>query len=216
MPRSTSTSDSTADATPNLFASAQFLLSAADGRQLPHDDAPEVAFVGRSNSGKSSALNTLSNHRQLARVSKTPGRTQLINLFGLSGGARLVDLPGYGYAAVPEAIRKRWRTLVGGYISERPNLRGVVIMMDVRRPLTDIDRQMLDWAHAHGRRVHILLTKADKLSFGAAKQTLLKVRHELPGDIGVQLFSALARSGVEEARAAVTALLGADSADPVA
>jgi GTP-binding protein len=199
-------------APPNPLASACFLLSVADAPQLPRDAAPEVAFAGRSNAGKSSALNTLSGQRQLARVSKTPGRTQLINLFALGNGARLADLPGYGYAEVPEAMRKRWRTLIGGYVSHRPNLRGVVIVMDVRHPLTDIDRQMLDWAQAHGRRVHILLTKADKLSFSAARQTLLKIRRGLPADIGLQLFSATTRMGVDEARAAVAALLGTEPA----
>jgi GTP-binding protein len=195
-----------------LLASARFLLSAADARQLPQDEIPEVAFAGRSNAGKSSALNVLCGQRQLARVSKTPGRTQLINLFELPGGARLVDLPGYGFANVPEAMRQRWRTLIGGYIGQRPNLRGVVVLMDVRHPLTDIDCQMLDWAAAHGRPVHILLTKADKLSFGAAKQTLLKVQRALPPETGVQLFSALKRSGVDEAQAAVLRLLGVEDA----
>ena len=197
---------------PNPFARARFLLSAADGHQLPRDEAAEIAFAGRSNAGKSSALNALCGMKQLARVSKTPGRTQLINLFDLPGepfdGARLVDLPGYGFAQVPEAMRQQWRKLVGGYVAGRANLRGVVVVMDIRHPLTDIDRQMLEWAEAHGRRVHVLLTKADKLSFGAARQVLLKVQAELGERAGVQLFSAQAKLGVDEAREAVLRLLG--------
>jgi GTP-binding protein len=202
----------------NPFNRAHFLLSAAEGRQLPDDDAPEVAFAGRSNAGKSSALNALCGMKQLARVSKTPGRTQLINLFDLPGapfhGARLVDLPGYGYAQVPEVIRQQWRKLVGGYVGSRANLRGVVVVMDIRHPLTDIDRQMLEWAEAHQRRVYVLLTKADKLGFGAARQTLLKVRAELKDRTGVQLFSAQAKQGLEEARAAVQRLFGIEMPAP--
>jgi GTP-binding protein len=206
----------TAKPPPNPFVRAQFLMSAAEGHQLPRDDAPEVAFAGRSNAGKSSALNALCGLRQLARVSKTPGRTQLINLFDLPGepfnSARLVDLPGYGYAKVPEPMRQHWRRLVGGYVGNRPNLRGVVVVMDIRHPLTDIDRQMLEWAQAHQRSVHILLTKADKLAFGVAKQTLLKVQAELKNQASVQLFSASAKQGVDEAREAVTRLFGIDAA----
>lgn len=196
---------------PNLFVGAGFVLSAADARQLPTDNAPEVAFAGRSNAGKSSALNALCGTKSLARVSKTPGRTQLLNVFELPnpalGGGRLVDLPGYGFAQVPEAMRARWRALVGGYVRDRRNLRGVVVVMDSRHPLTEIDQQMLDWAFAHDRKVHVLLTKADKLSFGAGRQTLLKIRQALGDQASVQLFSAHARTGLEEARAAVQALL---------
>jgi GTP-binding protein len=187
-------------------------MSAADRGQLPRDEAAEVAFAGRSNAGKSSALNTLCDHRQLARVSKTPGRTQLINLFTLTStelrGARLVDLPGYGYAAVPGATRESWRKLVGGYIAGRDNLRGVVVVMDSRHPLTDIDEQMLEWAQAHDRRIHVLLTKADKLAFGAQKKVLMEVQRTLGARATVQLFSALKKQGVEEARDAVMRLLG--------
>ncbi len=200
---------------PNPLANAQFLLSAADRRQLPHDTVPEVAFAGRSNAGKSSALNTLCDHRQLARVSKTPGRTQLINLFTLSApamqGARLVDLPGYGFAAVPGAVKDSWRRLVGGFIAERDNLRGVVVVMDIRHPLTDIDGQMLEWAQSHDRRIHVLLTKADKLAYGAQKKALMDVQRALAGHATVQLFSALKKQGVEEAREAVVRLLALES-----
>jgi GTP-binding protein len=201
---------------PNPLANAQFLLSAADRRQLPHDAVAEVAFAGRSNAGKSSALNVLCDHHRLARTSKTPGRTQLINLFTLTAaamqGARLADLPGYGFAAVPGAVKDKWRRLVGGYIAERENLRGVVVVMDVRHPLTDIDLQMLEWAQSHERRIHVLLTKADKLAFGAQKKALMEVQRSLAGRATVQLFSALKKQGVEEARDAVVGLLGLEPA----
>lgn len=186
-------------------------MSAARLVQLPQDDIGEVAFAGRSNAGKSSALNTLCGMRTLARVSKTPGRTQLINLFALSARGRLVDLPGYGFAQVPEAIRRQWGALVGGYIETRVNLGGLVVMMDVRHPLTALDQQMLDWAQAHDRPVHILLTKADKLGRGAAGNTLAAVRTALVPrgvSVSVQLFSALKGTGVDEARETIAARLG--------
>lgn len=195
----------------NPFAQARFLMSAARLVQLPQDDIGEVAFAGRSNAGKSSALNTLCGMRTLARVSKTPGRTQLINLFALSARGRLVDLPGYGFAQVPEAIRRQWGALVGGYIETRVNLGGLVVMMDVRHPLTALDQQMLDWAQAHDRPVHILLTKADKLGRGAAGNTLAAVRTALVPrgvSVSVQLFSALKGTGVDEARETIAARLG--------
>lgn len=201
----------------NPFAQARFLISCASLQQLPADAAPEVAFAGRSNAGKSSALNALCGKHRLARVSKTPGRTQLINLFTLPGGQRLVDLPGYGFAQVPAAIRDSWGRLVGGYMETRDNLPGVVLIMDVRHPLTDYDVQMLDWTRARQRRCHILLTKADKLGFGAAKNQLLTVQQAL-GKQGfsaeVQLFSAVSKQGLDEARERVAALLGIDVGEP--
>lgn len=186
-------------------------MSAARLTQLPQDEVVEIAFAGRSNAGKSSALNQLCGIRALARVSKTPGRTQLINLFELQASARLVDLPGYGFAQVPEAIRRQWGALVGGYIETRPNLCGLVVMMDVRHPLTPLDQQMLDWAQSHGRPAHILLTKSDKLGRGAAGNALAAVRKTLAprGDsVSVQLFSSLSGVGVDEARTAVADRLG--------
>lgn len=201
---------------PNPFAQAQFLLSCAELAQLPRDDLPEVAFAGRSNAGKSSALNTLCNHKQLARVSKTPGRTQLINLFGIGDRGRFVDLPGYGYAKVPIPVRDSWGRLVGSYVEVRNNLRGIVLIMDIRHPLTDFDEQMLAWAQNAQRPCHILLTKADKLGFGAAKNQLLKVRKEistlsLPPTL--QLFSSETRMGVEEARDTVASMMGLAAAE---
>lgn len=197
------------DPTANLFAHAQFRMSCAKLEQLPADGLPELAFVGRSNAGKSSALNTLCQQKSLARVSRTPGRTQLINLFELrSGSARLVDLPGYGFAAVPMAIKRDWGRLIGGYLETRDTLKTLAVIMDSRHPLTDLDEQMLDWAAAAGRPCHVLLTKCDKLSRGAGAATLQQVRKAL-GERGpgftAQLFSSLTRTGVEEARLALAA-----------
>lgn len=197
----------------NPFRGSRFLLSAARLRQLPDDLQAEVAFSGRSNSGKSTALNVLCDARALARVSKTPGRTQLINLFEVPRGGRLVDLPGYGYARVPEATRRQWGILVGGYIESRANLRALVLVMDTRRPLTPLDREMLCWAHARGKPVHIMLTKADKISKSAAQSALAEVRRDVAqyaGETSVQLFSGLNKIGLSAARAAVAEKLGLD------
>lgn len=200
----------------NPFAQARFLMSCASLAQCPADAQSELAFAGRSNAGKSSALNALCGQKSLARVSKTPGRTQLINLFELPGEqGRLVDLPGYGYAQVPDKTRQDWARMVGKYVEQRPNLRGLVLIMDCRHPLTDFDRQMLAWIQLGQRPCHILLTKADKLGFGAAKNTLLKVQRDLREqgiDSGVQLFSALANQGMEEAREALWKMLVPDAA----
>ena len=168
--------------------------------------APEIAFVGRSNAGKSSVINALANRRRLAFVSKTPGRTQLINFFALGQDAYLVDLPGYGYAGVPAAVRAHWETLVGGYIANRSAIALVVVVMDARHPLTDLDLRLLDWLRAAGRRAHVLLTKADKLSRQAAERTLSASRGKLaqahPGTT-CQLFSSLKREGIETAMEAL-------------
>jgi GTP-binding protein len=190
----------------NQLAAASFTISCAALEQLPSIDVAEVGFAGRSNAGKSSALNALVGHGGLARVSKTPGRTQLINCFEVAGLGRLIDLPGYGYAKVPEAIRRSWGALVGGYLGSRENLRGLVVVMDIRHPLTDLDLQLLDFARHRILACHILLTKSDKLGFGAAKNQLLAVQKDLkqlPMPITAQLFSSHAKTGVEEARAKV-------------
>jgi GTP-binding protein len=192
----------------NPFAGARFLLSAAQLAQLPAPDRPEIAFAGRSNAGKSSALNALCG-APLARVSKTPGRTQLLNFFELPQ-ARLVDLPGYGYADVPQRVRAGWGALVGGYVERRDGLRGLVLVMDARRPLTDFDRQLLGWLRAQYRPCHVLLTKSDKLAGGAARRTLAEVQRALPALADrstVQLFSAKSGLGVAEARHVVAAWL---------
>jgi GTP-binding protein len=183
----------------SAFAQAQFLLSCARLEQLPATGLPDIAFAGRSNAGKSSALNKITRQNSLARVSKTPGRTQLLNFFQMPG-AYLVDLPGYGYAKVPEKVKREWGILVGGYLSSRQSLAGLVIVMDVRHPLTDYDHQILNWALGAGRRVHVLLTKADKLSRGAAGNTLQAVRRQLGETATVQLFSSLKGDGVDAAR----------------
>lgn len=198
----------------NPFAGAQFLLSCAKLTQLPADGLPEIAFAGRSNAGKSSAMNALCGQKQLARVSKTPGRTQLINLFNVPGG-RFVDLPGYGFAEVPKDVRHGWGRLIGDYLEGRANLRAVVQIMDIRHPLTPFDVQMLEWAAHRGLRCLLLLTKADKLSFGAAKSTLLQVQKavaELP-DTEVRLFSSTSNLGLDEVRTLLQSWLSAAPQD---
>lgn len=196
-----------------LFRNAQFEISIAKPSGLPPAGGAEIAFAGRSNAGKSSAINTLASHVRLAFVSKTPGRTQLINFFRLNCGAVLVDLPGYGYAAVPERVKQQWQGLMEKYLKERESLIGLVLIMDVRRPLTELDRRMLDWFLPSGRPVHVLLTKSDKLSRGAASAALHEVRRALAphGDqVTVQLFSSLKKSGVEEVERVVGGWLGLD------
>lgn len=190
-----------------LFQNAAFYISAHHLRDLPLPSGVEVAFAGRSNAGKSSALNTLANHNRLAFVSKQPGRTQLINFFKLDDDKFLVDLPGYGYAKVPEAMRAHWQNVLSRYLSERTSLGGLVLVMDSRHPLTPLDRQMLDWFCPSGKPVHVLLTKSDKLSRSESTLTLNKVRKELTEgwgeNITVQLFSSLKKLGVEEAESVI-------------
>ncbi|QCR37697.1 ribosome biogenesis GTP-binding protein YihA/YsxC [Nissabacter sp. SGAir0207] len=178
-----------------------FVTSAPDIRHLPADEGIEVAFAGRSNAGKSSALNTLTNQKNLARTSKTPGRTQLINLFEVKPGLRLVDLPGYGYAEVPEEMKRKWQRALGEYLQMRNCLKGLVVLMDIRHPLKDLDQQMIQWAVAVEIPVLVLLTKADKLASGARKAQLNMVREAvLPfmGDVQVEAFSSLKKLGVDK------------------
>ena len=184
------------------YRNATFILSAAKLGQCPADVGVEVAFAGRSNAGKSSAINAICDHNKLARASKTPGRTQQINFFALAEDKRLVDLPGYGFARVPLEIRLQWTRLVENYLGKRRSLAGIVLLMDVRHPLKDQDRDLIGWAAALGIPLHVLLTKADKLSRGPAKSTLLAVRRELASvpATTVQLFSALSGEGLDEAR----------------
>ncbi len=182
---------------------AHFVTSAPDIRHLPVDSGIEVAFAGRSNAGKSSALNTLTNQKSLARTSKTPGRTQLINLFEVVDGIRLVDLPGYGYAQVPEEMKIKWQKALGEYLQMRNSLKGLVVLMDIRHPLKDLDQQMVQWAVDVELPVLILLTKADKLASGARKAQLNMVREAvLPfqGDVQVEAFSSLKKFGVDTLR----------------
>lgn len=192
------------------YAQTRFLISAAEPRQAPPDNGREVAFAGRSNAGKSSALNAITGQKALARTSKTPGRTQLLNFFQISDNARLVDLPGYGYARVGGDTKARWQRSLAGYLEQRHSLAGLILLMDIRHPLTDFDRQLLDWAREAGLAVHILLTKADKLKRGAAKAALLQVRRQLEADglpATAQLFSALKKEGLEEVWAMLDAWL---------
>jgi GTP-binding protein len=192
------------------FSQVEFIISAADLDGLPADELPEIAFVGRSNVGKSSALNVLANRRRMAFVSKTPGRTQLINFFTLGPDARLVDLPGYGYAKVPLAVRDAWGKLVGGFLEIRRELVGVVSIMDARHPLTPLDRQLLGWLvrsplHLQTeRKLLVLLSKADKLSKSEQGRTLQAVQRDLKA-MGLpaecRMFSSLTRQGVDETRA---------------
>lgn len=183
---------------------ATFLLSAAKLSQLPPDSGVEVAFVGRSNAGKSSALNAITGIRGLAKTSNTPGRTQLINLFGLDNRRRLVDLPGYGYAKVAISIKERWQKTLGQYLEQRACLRGLILLMDIRHPLKEMDKHLLQWAIAAELPIHILLTKTDKLSQSAATKALHTVKQavrDYPGTITVQLFSATHKLGIDEVRA---------------
>lgn len=185
------------------FSHARFLVSAQRFSQCPTDAGAEVAFAGRSNAGKSSALNVITGIRSLARTSKTPGRTQLINFFALDDEHRLVDLPGYGYAKVPEKIKLEWQRELTLYLEKREALRGLILLMDIRHPLKDYDRQLLEWCQSSELPVHILLTKADKFSRGAAGGILQKLRHQLGKEYPastVQLFSSLKYQGLEEAR----------------
>lgn len=196
------------------YRTASFLTSAGRLEQCPGDLGWEAAFAGRSNAGKSSAINSLTGNRKLARTSKTPGRTQLINFFSLSDEQRLVDLPGYGYAKVPEAVKREWTRTLERYLQERQCLRGLVLLMDIRRPMQDFDRQMLNWAVTAGMPVHILLTKADKLKKGPAKSTLLQVEKQLTEHedmISVQLFSALKHTGLAELKKVLDAWLTDES-----
>ena len=188
-----------------------------DPHELPAPGVPEVAFAGRSNAGKSSAINAITGRRRLAFVSKTPGRTQLINFFSLGKTAYLVDLPGYGYAGVPGAVREHWQGLVGGYIENRESLAAVVVVMDARHPLTSLDRQLIEWLHGANRQAHVLLTKADKLSRQAASAMLVRVRRELaqlcPGSTA-QLFSSLKNEGIDEAAEALARLAAGKNKAP--
>jgi len=186
--------------TQKVLRAASFTMAAAEPKQLLHDQGLEIAFAGRSNAGKSSAINALTGRPSLARTSKTPGRTQQIIFFELDETRRLVDLPGYGFAKVPNRIKKHWRALMSGYFTDRSSLQGLILLMDIRHPLRDEDVQMIDWCADTQTPLHILLTKSDKLSKGAAANQLQKVKKELE-DLGfegasMQLFSSLKKTGL--------------------
>jgi GTP-binding protein len=194
------------------LSKATFTLSAPDIRRLPEDSGIEVAFAGRSNAGKSSALNTLTNQRGLARVSKTPGRTQLINIFEVAPNRRLVDLPGYGFAKVPIEMKKKWQKALGEYLEKRECLKGLVILMDIRHPLKDLDMDLIQWAADSDLPILALLTKCDKLSQGKRSSEVLQVKKALSplnADITVQAFSSLKYTGLEQANALICQWLSA-------
>jgi GTP-binding protein len=193
-----------------IFQHAAFFTTVNHLQDLPPDDCVEVAFVGRSNAGKSSAINTLANRTRLAFVSKTPGRTQHINYFSLGDNRFLVDLPGYGFASVPHEIKRHWVQLISGYLATRQSLRGLVIIMDIRHPLRETDREMIEWFSPSGKPIHILLSKADKLSRQDQSKAFRDIQQVLQLDYpqcSVQLFSSPKRMGLEEAEAAVAAML---------
>jgi GTP-binding protein len=200
-----------------MLEKAQFQIGAADRSQFPPDRGREVAFAGRSNAGKSSAINAITNRRRLAFVSKTPGRTQQINFYALGAGRHLVDLPGYGYARVAPELQQRWTQLLSAYLMNRASLQGLVLITDVRRPLTPLDRALLDWFAPTAKPVLALLSKADKLSRQQATRQLEAVcavlERSYPGAQAI-LFSAISRLGVETARAFVAGLLGGQNEAP--
>lgn len=201
----------------SVFQSAHFIKSAEKLSQCPVDQGMEVAFAGRSNAGKSTALNLLAGQKKLARTSKTPGRTQLINCFGLNvDDRRLIDLPGYGFAKVPVAMKEKWQQHMQEYLVGRHSLVGIVLVMDIRHPMKEFDQMMLDWAEANNMALHVLLTKADKLKRGPAQSTLLKIRKELKvrGVRGsAQTFSGLSGDGVDDLRLKLAEWLALSSPD---
>jgi GTP-binding protein len=197
-----------------LYYQAKFINSSPNLKFTPPDLGLEIAFAGRSNAGKSSAINTLTRQTGLARISKTPGRTQMLNFFEITDKQRFVDLPGYGYAKVPLPVKKQWHQLMEMYLTKRKSLCGMVLVMDVRHPLTDFDWQMVEWCQHTKLPLHIILTKADKLNFGAAKNTMLQIERELcdlPMPLTMQLFSSLKKTGIDEIHAALNRLFAARS-----
>ena len=179
------------------FNSANFLTSATNLSQCPPDTGAEVAFCGRSNSGKSSAINALTRKKSLARTSKTPGRTQMINFFSINESCRLVDLPGYGYAKVPTAVKQHWEKHLDNYLRARSCLKGAILLVDIRHPIKEFDETMIDWCLQVELPLHILLTKADKLKTGAQQNSLLSLRQRLSQEISTQIFSAKDKKGLD-------------------
>lgn len=196
----------------------QYLKSATTLNELPADSGFECAFIGRSNCGKSSAINTITGIKGLARTSQTPGRTQMINLFNMADDCRLVDLPGYGYAKVPKVIKQRWEATVDAYLQTRECLKGLILIMDVRHPLKEIDQQVIAWATQSDVPLHILLSKSDKLNKNERKQSLMQVENALEplhSNISVQLFSALKKEGVTEARQILNTWVHTNTQPPI-
>lgn len=192
----------------DLYRKTRFLLSAPELKHAPADSGIEIAFAGRSNAGKSSTINTLTAQNSLARTSKTPGRTRQLVYFEIDEQRRLVDLPGYGYAKVAQSMQQEWRQTMERYFQKRRSLGGIFLIMDIRHPLTPFDQQMIDWCSLSKTSIHLVLTKSDKLNYGAAKNTLLKVRKQLADrgiQASVQLFSSLKKAGIDEAHAVLDA-----------
>ena len=186
----------------NPYRKTTFLLSAQDMSHFRADTGREVAFVGKSNVGKSSVINTITDQTGLARTSKTPGRTQQINFFTVDENVRLVDLPGYGFAKVPESIRKQWNIVINDYFNYRRSLAGLILIIDIRRDLSDEDNNMLAWCQSRNIKIHLLINKADKLPFGQQKQAILKFERELAGQTAsMQLFSTVTKAGLDQALA---------------
>jgi len=199
-----------------IYTQAKFINSSPHLRDTPPDQGLEVAFAGRSNAGKSSAINTLTRQNSLARISKTPGRTQMLNFFEINERQRFVDLPGYGYAKVPVAVKEQWHKLMETYLTQRQSLCAIILVMDVRHPLTEFDWQMVEWCEHTGLPLHVLLTKSDKLAYGASKNTLLQVQRELSTvsfPVTIQLFSALKKTGIDEVHAALDHLFNPTQPD---
>jgi GTP-binding protein len=200
----------------NPYQQTRFILGTPDCRHAPADLGQEVAFAGRSNAGKSSALNVLTEQRSLARISKAPGRTREINFFQVRGACRLVDLPGYGYARVSKSVKDQWQRNISNYLETRESLCGVILLMDVRHALKDVDKQVLGWCHAAGLLTHVLLTKSDKLKRGPANAALFQTRKALPAvhpESSVQLFSAHTREGVDTLQQVLDQWLGLAAPD---
>ncbi|MDD2724498.1 MAG: ribosome biogenesis GTP-binding protein YihA/YsxC [Methylovulum sp.] len=192
-----------------LYHQAKFINSSPHLKNTPADEGKEIAFAGRSNAGKSSAINTLTRQNSLARISKTPGRTQMLNFFEINEHKRFVDLPGYGYAKVPWDVKQDWHKLMETYLTSRKSLCAIILVMDIRHPLTEFDWQMVEWCQHSDLPLHILLTKSDKLTFGAAKNTLLQVQRDLQNvtiPLSLQMFSSLKKIGVDEVHLALDAL----------
>jgi len=201
-----------------LFSQAVFYTTVNHIKDLPVHGGREVAFVGRSNAGKSSAINTLANHVRLAYTSKTPGRTQHLNYFALGNDSYIVDLPGYGYAKVPPEAKRHWESLLSTYLQKREELAGLIVIMDIRRPLLELDETMLDWFGTTGRPIHILLTKSDKFSRQQSTLTLMKVKAYLAENYpqcSAQLFSSLKKQGLEQAEAVIAGWLAKNEEAPL-
>jgi len=201
----------------SFYQKARFLLSSPQVEQLPQDTGWEVAFAGRSNTGKSSAINCLTQQKSLARTSKTPGRTQHLVCFELDDERRFIDLPGYGYAKVPQKVKREWQAMIDGYLTHRQALQGIILMMDCRHPMKPFDEQMIEWQQHAGIPMHILLTKADKLTRGAARNVLLKLQKTLKehtlSPLSSQLFSATKQQGLADTYAILNQWLHCEVAD---